>query len=82
MASLDLVDSLLNAANERRYLNLAILLAVPIIPTVCAWISKWLTNRKIARLYEARLKDKDAEIERLVAHNKRLENALLKGQRP
>ena len=82
MAHPDLIQSLLNEANAGRYVNLGIILAVIVVPILCAWISKWLTNRKIAKLYEARLRDKNDEIERLVAHNKRLENALLKTQRP
>lgn len=73
---------LLREANDGKYGNIAIILGVIIVPVIAAWISKWLTGRKIAKLYEARLRDKDQEIERLAAHNKRLENQLLKNKRP
>ncbi len=82
MKNENLIDLLLKESNEHRYLNVGIILAVIIVPVLCAWISKWLTNRKIERLYKSRLQDKDEEVQRLVMHNKRLENALLKTKRP
>lgn len=81
MKNENLIDLLLRESNEHRYFNMVVILAIIIVPILCAWLSKWLTNRKIERLYKNRLEDKDDEIERLVAHNKRLENALLKRQR-
>ncbi|MBA2590980.1 MAG: hypothetical protein M3495_19930 [Pseudomonadota bacterium] len=78
----NLIGMLLREANRGNYVNLLIILGVIIVPVVAAWVSKWLTNRKIARLYEARLKDKDAEIARLAVTVKNLENKLLETKRP
>jgi hypothetical protein len=64
-----------------RYIELAIYLLIlylPFAPVVIHWIR---TDRKISRLYNERLADKDREIERQALRIKDLENALLKTRR-
>lgn len=81
MTEQNIIEMLLKEANEGRYLNIVIILSAILLPVLAAWISKWLTNRKIEGLYEARLRDKD-QVERLAATVKMLENKLLITQRP
>ena len=51
------------------------------IPTLLAFFSEWRAGKKIERLYGQRLADKDAEIQRLAARIKELENLTLKTKR-
>lgn len=52
------------------------------IPSIVAWLSEFLSAKKLERIFESRVKDKDAEIKRLAARVKELENLTLKTKRP
>ena len=77
-----LLKFLLKYAQEGHFVQLLIALLIVNIPGILAFISEWRTAKKIERIYEARIKDKDAEIKRLAGRIKELENLMLKTKRP
>lgn len=78
----DLLKFLVNYAIQGHIWQVLVALVIVNIPAIAAYISEWRSGKKIEQLYESRLKDKDAEIKRLAARVKDLENLLLKTKRP
>lgn len=58
-----------------------IVIAIANLPTLIAWIIQSLSQRKIEKLYQQRIMDKDEEIKRQAIRIKSLENHLLKTKR-
>ena len=77
----ELVRVTLQYIQDDRYLELAIFLAILYLPFVPAFYKEWRNRREVRRLYDARLVDKDQEIERQASRIKELENVLLKTRR-
>lgn len=77
----ELLRVILEYFQDGRYPELAGFLLVVYLPFVPAFYKEWRSRREVRRLYEARLGDKDTEIERLAERIKQLENSLLKTKR-
>jgi hypothetical protein len=63
------------------WLTFLIGMALINIPGIAGWLIQWLSGRTERNLWKMRCADKDAEIARLAAQVKRLENLLLKTKR-
>jgi hypothetical protein len=77
----ELLRVVLQYIQDGRFLELGAFLLFVYLPFTPAFYKEWRNRREVRRLYEARLRDKDAEIARLAEHTKELENALLKAKR-
>ena len=77
----ELFDAIWALAEKEEFGKLALYLTVLYVPAIIAWWTEWRKGRAETSIYEARISDKDAEINRLAARIKDLENLTLRTKR-
>ena len=78
----EIFELLSKLLEKGQWWQIGVIIAIINLPTLLAWFTSWTASRSLERVYAARLRDKDDEIERQAKTIKRFENELLKTKRP
>jgi hypothetical protein len=77
----DSITLLFQLIEKAEWWHILLVVLIALGPTLLGMLNQYLAIRRLEKVYEKRITDKDAEIERQAATIKRFENRLLKTKR-